>query len=85
MMLKLLLILTINDGNGGAIIYLKNKVVVQNIRGAGTIIIGGSLSALISLNILINNLYQKVSPSHQRLFILSNASGLLTASVKFYV
>ncbi|MGG0382979.1 hypothetical protein ACT6P6_23155 [Priestia endophytica] len=48
MMLKLLLILKINNGNGGAIIYLKNKVVVQNTRGAGTIFIGDFLSALIS-------------------------------------
>ncbi|MED4072878.1 hypothetical protein [Priestia endophytica] len=85
MMLKLLSILNITKGNGGTIIYLKNKVVVQDTRGAGTIFISGFLSELISLDISINNLHQKVSPNHQRLLTFSNASGPLTASVKFYV
>ncbi|QED49852.1 carbohydrate kinase family protein [Cytobacillus dafuensis] len=78
-------------GSEGAIIFFKNgekyedkgfTVSVADTTGAGDAFIGGFLSELLSLNITIHNLCQKIKENHQRLLTFANASGALTATVK---
>jgi fructokinase len=78
-------------GSKGAVIYLKSgesfedcgfKVTVADTTGAGDAFIGGLLSELLSLNISVDHLCQKISENHDRILTFANASGALTASVK---
>lgn len=78
-------------GSKGAVIYLKNggkyedkgfKITVAETTGAGDAFIGGFLSELISLDISIEDLCEKISGNHQRILTFANACGALTASVK---